>query len=610
MKKKGELRHNDGTHSPSDPMPKHPHIFKRDGKYYYRRRIPSDLVQAGAYGKAKDIKKSLKTGDLAVANHLARSLALEIDNEFELKRRKLGLRTVIAKFATGDGSGPRRRLSDLSSIERRDFIIRQFIASERDESSSRCIESDLQEREAKLLVAREDLAGLETPVPPFAESYWLSIAQKTLEANGIATDGEENSSDLQAIADMLRRAAVESAWRTERAMCGCPYESRDSYFDAIHQDSPLPQAAKESKTVADLCRDYLAHNEGKSKAGNLARSTIPKIEMRCRILADFFGEGQALASITSEDAARMVDFLPTLPSNATKRYKGLSLVAAAERESKAKPKRLIHAETADDYLTGLSAMLSYAVEKQWMKDNPLKGRLVRERLTKPKRRDRQTLAPDEMTQVFSAPDFLANLQGEHKAAEARFWVPLLCLFHGTRANEVAGMRVADVMETDGIPFLNLCETEEHRLKNQNSARRVPLHHALVDFGFLDFVARRREQEPGGNLFPGLSRNSNGSMADGVCKWWARHVEKTLGPAPAGGPIGARGIHSLRHSWVAAARSAGLDDGTRKRLGGWSLADASEGYGWDGALPMLKTAIDKIEFPKVDFSALRTSGEGQ
>jgi integrase len=172
------------------------------------------------------------------------------------------------------------------------------------------------------------------------------------------------------------------------------------------------------------------------------------------------------------------------------------------------------------------------------------------------------------------------------------------------------MRVSDVMETDGIPFLNLCETEEHRLKNQNSERRVPLHHALVDLGFLEFVARRREQEPDGNLFPGLSRNRNGSMADGVCKWWARHVEKTLGPAPADGPTGARGIHSLRHSWVAAARSAGLDDSTRKRLGGWSQTDAADGYGWDGALPMLKTAIDKIEFPKVDLSALRPAGEGQ
>ncbi len=36
MKRKGKMGHNDGTQSPSNPMPKHPHILKRDGNYYYR----------------------------------------------------------------------------------------------------------------------------------------------------------------------------------------------------------------------------------------------------------------------------------------------------------------------------------------------------------------------------------------------------------------------------------------------------------------------------------------------------------------------------------------------------------------------------------------------
>lgn len=603
------MGHNDGTQSPSNPMPKHPHILKRDGRYYYQKRIPADLVRAGCYGKTEIIKRSLKTGDLVTANRLAMSVALEVDLDFDAKRREIGLASRFAKSAKSGEAPAKRRLADISDIERRDFVIRQFIASEKLESAVRSFESDPDTRGLKLEVAREDLGAIEGS-PHYAGTDWLSVARKALEADGISTDATRDAAALRSIADMLRRAAMENAWRTERSINGSPFDARDAYFDAFHQDSPLPQAAKASKTVADLCRDYLAHNHGKVKAGNLARSTIPKIEMRCRILADFFGEGRALASITSEDVARMVDFLPTLPHSATKRYKGLSLVTAAERESEAKAKRLIHAETADDYLTGLSAMLSYAVERRWMNENPLKGRLVRDRMKKPKKRDRQTLLPDEMAKVFSSSDFLAQKQGGRATPEARYWVPLLCLFHGTRANEVAGMRVADVMETDAIPFLNLCETEEHRLKNSNSERRVPLHRALVDLGFLEFVARRREQEPGGHLFPGLNRNKNGSMADGVCKWWQRHVTRILGPAPADGPTGARGIHSLRHSWVAAARSAGLDDSTRKRLGGWSQADAADGYGWNGALPMLKAAIDKIEFPKVDFSSLRPAGEGQ
>jgi integrase len=69
--------------------------------------------------------------------------------------------------------------------------------------------------------------------------------------------------------------------------------------------------------------------------------------------------------------------------------------------------------------------------------------------------------------------------------------------------------------------------------------------------------------------------------------------------------GGRGIHSLRHSWATAARSAGLSDSTRKRLGGWSQSDVSEHYGSRlGELPTLKAEIDKIKFTGVKFPSAK------
>ncbi len=201
--------------------------------------------------------------------------------------------------------------------------------------------------------------------------------------------------------------------------------------------------------------------------------------------------------MTSDDATRLVDFLPTLPHSATKRYKGLSLVVAAKAEGKLETKRLIHPETVEDYHAALSAMLSYAVDRKWLKENPLKGRIIRERLQRVRRRDRQILTPDEMTKVFSSLEFQSQRSGTRAA---RFWIPLLCLFHGTRSNEVAGLHVADIEDADGFAFLNLRENLEHRLKNMSSARRVPVHQKLVTLGFLDFVAKRREEDPMGYLF--------------------------------------------------------------------------------------------------------------
>ena len=598
------MGHNDGTQSPLEPMPKHPHILKRTGRYYYRKRIPTDLVQAGCYGKKKEIKRALGANNLTKANSLAQTVALEVQEEFIVKRRELEQSNRFAKCAKSGGATAKRKLSDLTDIERRDFILRAFIASEKQQAGVRAWNPD--NRTTYLETAREDLAAIEGS-PHFEEPDWLEEIRALLDLQGISHEGTDDAT-LRPLADKLRRAAVESAWRTERAISGSPYDSRDSAFAAFHADSPLPAAAKPSKTIGDLCADYIAHNLNKARIGLLAKSTIPKIEMRSRILTDFFGEGKAVASLTREDAARLVDFLPTLPQNAAKRYKGVSVVTAAERESKLPAKRLIHSQTADDYLTGLSAMLSFAVQNGWLQVNPLENKLVRERLAKPEKRVRQPLSPDQMAKVFSSPDFLAQRSGQKDKLEARYWLPLLCLFHGTRSNEVAGMRVADVEEADGIAFLNLRENTTRRLKNETSARRVPLHKMLVEMGFLEFVARRREKESDGPLFTGLSHNRN--AADGIGKWWHRLVTGVVGDAPANAATGACGIHSLRHSWAAAARATGLSDSIVKLLGGWSQASAFEGYGPDELRRMLKKAIDKIEFPGVDFSALLPTQDAQ
>ncbi|MCF7786384.1 MAG: site-specific integrase [Prosthecobacter sp.] len=601
-----KLGHNDGTPSRQTPIPKHPTILNRDGRYYYRRRIPSDLVRLECYGKAKDIKRSLKTNDLATAKRLAITVAVEVDEEFEAKRRDVKQGTSPQSATKGD-TPAKRRLAGLSEMERRDFIIRTFITSERQEGGRRAFSRDSEIRERRLETAREDLAALEGS-PLYQEIDWLAKTREALEAEGVTIEGE-NDPLLHELSERLRRASIETAWRTERTMSGNQFAGRDPLFKALHADSATPSPAKDGKTVGDLCGDYLAHNQDKVEKRNLARSTIPKIKMRCRILMDFFGEKKLLASITKEDAANLVDFLPTIPQNAAKRYKGVSVVLAAEREAKLQTKRLIHAETAEDYLTGLSALLTHAVDEEWMSGNPLKRRLVRERLAKPKKRSRQTLTPDEMALLFSTAEFSSLRQSTDGLMNARFWLPLLCLFHGTRANEIAGLRAADVQGENEIPFLDLCETDEHRLKTDSSKRKVPLHKQLISLGFLEFAETRRRDDPQGYLFAGLKRNKNGSRADSVCKWWQRLVTSNLGAAANDGPNGARGIHSFRHSWAMAARAAGLDESIRKRLGGWAQTDTAGDYGWSNELPLLKQEIDKIEFPSVDFFAISQSTDG-
>jgi hypothetical protein len=242
--------HDGGAQSSSNPMPKHPHILKRDGRYYYRKRIPSDLVGAGCYGRGKEIKRSLKTSDLKTANRLAMTVALEVDLDFEVKRRELKQSAPGFAQSANGGSPAKRILASLSEIELRDFTLRAFITLEKQENERRSWESDPATREEKLDDARVDLEALEGS-PHYQEIDWMAKTRKAMEAEGISTDGVEDAK-IRPLADMLRRAVVESAFRTEKAVAGSPYEARDSFFDGLHANSPIPAPAKASKTVGYL----------------------------------------------------------------------------------------------------------------------------------------------------------------------------------------------------------------------------------------------------------------------------------------------------------------------------------------------------------------------
>lgn len=84
---------------------------------------------------------------------------------------------------------------------------------------------------------------------------------------------------------------------------------------------------------------------------------------------------------------------------------------------------------------------------------------------------------------------------------ARYWVPLLCLYHGLRVREPLQLHVQDI-EFGSCPLLHIQVEEDdeedddaknaavptRRLKNPATKRAVPLHPVLLQLGFMDFVS--------------------------------------------------------------------------------------------------------------------------
>jgi hypothetical protein len=67
-------------------LPSQIHVFNRSGTYYFRRRVPKDLLSLYPSGQ---VVFSLKTKDRKEADRLARAESVKLDQEFQRHRAHL-----------------------------------------------------------------------------------------------------------------------------------------------------------------------------------------------------------------------------------------------------------------------------------------------------------------------------------------------------------------------------------------------------------------------------------------------------------------------------------------------------------------------------------------
>jgi len=85
------------------------------------------------------------------------------------------------------------------------------------------------------------------------------------------------------------------------------------------------------------------------------------------------------------------------------------------------------------------------------------------------------------------------------------WLPLLALFSGARISELAGLTLSEVYKSSGVWVMYVPAS---RAKTENSVREIPVHRALVELGFLNYVEEVRSAQPLNNLvFPELVSKS-------------------------------------------------------------------------------------------------------
>lgn len=272
-------------------------------------------------------------------------------------------------------------------------------------------------------------------------------------------------------------------------------------------------------------------------------------------------------------------------------------------------------------LEGMAEIFEWAVREDRLKKNPAKGLggelldLQAKSGVKP-HQQRDALSTDDLQKVFAASWFV-NGTGQ-KTAAGRFyayrphyyWLPLLALYAGGRLNELSQLYLSDIKETEsGIAFidfnllgddkLDIDEQDATRagdksLKTIAAQRQVPIHHRLIELGFLDYV-RALRGDGYTRLFPELKFDKNKGYGKAAGSWFN---ERFLGTELQIPRNGRKTFHSLRHNFATALGDAEIAVTTKSDMMGHArkLPLVEQRYDKGAEMASIKAQLDLLTHP--------------
>lgn len=333
----------------------------------------------------------------------------------------------------------------------------------------------------------------------------------------------------------------------------------------------------------------------KEKEAGWSASSKKSFAPVARLLRDVFAD-RDISTITRDEAKNVRTLLQSLPA-ALGRQKALAELSIAEAVKQGKKRGLpvISAKTINSqYLVTIAAVFNWAIAEQLTSSNPFKGLSVVDPVAATDRRDRFEVP--QLNRLFKSGPWASPWADDVRKSGA-FWVPLLCLFHGLRLAEAAGLRVEDVGQEAGVSVLHIRPYEGRTLKTADARATLPIHPELQRLGFVAFVDAQRAAGAV-LLFPDGAATKGREVGANLGAWFSRHVKRLK-------LVGTKlGMHSFRHNFEDALREAQLPDRTALALARRTEAGSSSVYGGGLSTALKAEALEKIVYPGLDLSNLR------
>ncbi len=289
-----------------------------------------------------------------------------------------------------------------------------------------------------------------------------------------------------------------------------------------------------------------------------------------------------IEDITKQDCRKLCELIYRVPKQWVYKLKTADSIHSILTNN---PKKAISKTTVQDYLSAFKEFMRYAVKEEIIENS------LNEFIDIPLRTHDNSRSPfttHELHKIFNP----QNYPNPHSRCNiARFWVPIIALFHGCRQNEICQLDTDDIVQEKGIPCISINDNAEDKsVKNRGSRRVIPIHPKLIDMGFLLYVTYQRKNKQR-KLFSVLQRQGHNGYAGPIQHWFARYLD-TLKIRDK-----SKVFHSFRHTFETMAVEKRIPAEYQNAICGWTDQGIGQRlYAHKKDMSVMLEEISKIEYP--------------
>jgi integrase len=505
----------------------------KNGIWYFRYQLP--FLYRSYFNNRREIKKSLRTSDKMLASVRALKLEVTIKEHLMTIKQKLSQEAAHELIKVQAGS-------TIAKIE--------CALDPMGELSQAYMNTYLKRIEADPDLTSDQIAAYMSPIENLFDksSSVESLTKDILEDFEISVTNPTSWTTRLALSQVFKLAQhaqqtlsnndIDATHKVlkQLELIMSPNNHGEDVTDSMISEPQVQVMAPalDSRTLKELFEEY-----AKEQKIVVRERTLDLMKAKAYYMSELLNDCPA-HSIDRKKAVELRDLLLALPSNVRKKadFKGLSLKAAIEKNKQLEvPHKTLNANTVKDYFEKVSSLYIWAMRHKYLTHNPFEGIKTQHKAEQKKaNEERHPFNDEHLTRLFSTSIFTDN-EMRHSFY---YWLPIIALYTGARQNEIAQLFKGNIVKIGEIWCFNFKKIHPtQNFKNDASERITPIHHKLIELGFIEFVDTCEER-----IFEtGLPYHKKLGYGKEASRWFNEKYKKKLGIETNCGLA----FHSFRHS---------------------------------------------------------------